>query len=285
MRGTAGASGRTAGSSRSAPSMSWAAASRVYGGVLPPLVRQLPGHGRHRVATATDFTPFSITTALIPRRTAFGRRPARCRATINTTGFYNVNDARRRRPTCTRLSDTMFPGSNVIDHWFGFDIGLNARLPHGIIFQGGLSTGHQTTDYCDVEDPAKAGDKALVEMLTVGVPAVFNSLNTCHMEQKWLPAGEVPRVVHGAEDRRADRRVVPEHPRHRILGARTRHPTPTWPGRCPRAVWAASQRRGIPTGDHLGLAASSQARSTANGSTSSTFASGRSFASGTPGRT
>jgi hypothetical protein len=24
-------------------------------------------------------------------------------------------------------------------------------------------------------------------MLAVGVPAVFNSLNTCHMEQKWLP--------------------------------------------------------------------------------------------------
>ena len=81
----------------------------------------------------------------------------------------------------------MFPGSNVYDHWFGYDIGLNARLPHGIIFQGGLSTGHQTTDYCDVQDPAKAGNKALVEMLAVGVPAVFNSLNTCHMEQKWLP--------------------------------------------------------------------------------------------------
>ena len=59
----------------------------------------------------------------------------------------------------TGLSDTMFPGSNVIDHWFGFDVGLNARLPRGIIFQGGLSTGHQTTDFCDVQDPAKAGNK------------------------------------------------------------------------------------------------------------------------------
>ena len=61
----------------------------------------------------------------------------------------------------------MFPGSNVYDHWFGYDIGLNARLPQGIIFQGGLSTGHQTTDFCDVQDPAKAGNNALVEMLTV----------------------------------------------------------------------------------------------------------------------
>jgi hypothetical protein len=74
----------------------------------------------------------------------------------------------------------MFPGSNVYDHWFGYDIGLSARLAGGVILQGGLSTGHQTTDYCDVQDPAKAGDKALVEMLG------GSSLNSCHMAQKWL---------------------------------------------------------------------------------------------------
>jgi hypothetical protein len=79
----------------------------------------------------------------------------------------------------------MFPGSNVYDHWFGFDLGMNARLPHGVIVQGGLSTGHQTTDYCDVEDPAKAGPSALVEMLLV--LGVNNSINSCHMDQKWLP--------------------------------------------------------------------------------------------------
>ena len=79
----------------------------------------------------------------------------------------------------------------MIDHWFGFDVGINARLPRGIIFQGGLSTGHQTTDFCDVEDPTKAGSKALVEMLTfspaIGIPAAPTSLTSCHMDQKWLP--------------------------------------------------------------------------------------------------
>jgi len=79
----------------------------------------------------------------------------------------------------------MFPGSNVYDHWFGYDVGLNARLPQGIIFQGGLSTGHQTTDFCDVQDPAKAGNNALVEMLTVA--GVSSSLASCHMQQNWLP--------------------------------------------------------------------------------------------------
>ncbi len=81
----------------------------------------------------------------------------------------------------------MFPDSNVYDRWFGYDVGLNARLPQGIIFQGGLSTGHQTTDFCDVQDPAKAGNNALVEMLASPRGPVPSSLASCHMEQNWLP--------------------------------------------------------------------------------------------------
>jgi hypothetical protein len=73
----------------------------------------------------------------------------------------------------------------VYDHWFGFDLGMNARLAHGVIIQGGLSTGHQTTDYCDVEDPAKAGATAAINMLSV--LGVNSSLNSCHMAQQWLP--------------------------------------------------------------------------------------------------
>jgi hypothetical protein len=135
--------------------------------------------------TANDYTAFSIPTSGIPAPglSAGGQTLP---SNANTSGFYNVNNALPSNPL-TGLSDTMFPGSNVIDHWFGFDVGMNARLPHGVIFQGGLSTGHQTTDYCDVEDPAKAGSKALIEMLAVGIPAVNTSLNTCHMDQKWLP--------------------------------------------------------------------------------------------------
>ena len=57
----------------------------------------------------------------------------------------------------------------MIDHWNGFDLGLNARLAHGIIFQGGISTGKQITDNCDIVDPANAGrfgDRSpLVELL------------------------------------------------------------------------------------------------------------------------
>jgi len=105
-------------------------------------------------------------------------------ASLYTGGFYNVNDANPAN-NLTGLSDTMYPGSNVYDHWFGFDLGTSMRLPHGIIFQGGLSTGHQTTDYCGVEDPAKAGPNAALNMLNA--LGVNSSVSSCHMDQKWLP--------------------------------------------------------------------------------------------------
>jgi hypothetical protein len=90
------------------------------------------------------------------------------------------------------LSDQLFPGSSVIDHWNGFDFSLNARLGHGVIVQGGTSTGRQVTDTCDITNPANAGkfgDRSpLVELLT-STPAtgsIVSSLNSCHVEQAWL---------------------------------------------------------------------------------------------------
>jgi hypothetical protein len=139
-------------------------------------------------ATVADFTPYSITPGLIPAAPAASGGQS-LPSDINTTQFYNLNPGVLVN-NLTGLSKTMFPDSHVYDHWFGYDVGLSARLPQGIIFQGGLSTGHQTTDYCDVQDPAKAGNKALVEMLTFS-PAVGitgpTSVSACHMAQNWLP--------------------------------------------------------------------------------------------------
>ncbi len=130
-------------------------------------------------ATVSDYTPYSITESLIPPAPA-STGGQTLPSDILTTGFFNVN-ANVATNNQQGLSKTMFPGSNVYDHWFGFDVGLNARLPRGIILQGGLSTGHQTTDFCDVQDPEKAGNNALVEMLG------NSSLASCHMDQNWLP--------------------------------------------------------------------------------------------------
>jgi Carboxypeptidase regulatory-like domain len=129
-------------------------------------------------ATVADYTRFSVTPTLIPAAPASAGGQS-LPSEINTGDFFNVNAGVATNPL-QGLSKTMFPGSNVYDRWFGYDIGLNARLPQGIILQGGLATGHQTTDFCDVQDPAKAGNNALVEMLG------SNSLAACHMAQNWL---------------------------------------------------------------------------------------------------
>jgi hypothetical protein len=130
-------------------------------------------------ANASNFTEFSITPTLIPTPPA-SAGGEQLPADINTGRFFNLNPGTPVN-NLQGLSKTMFPGSNVIDKWFGFDVGLSARLPQGIILQGGLSTGHQTTDFCDVQDPAKAGENALLEMLGTA------SLSSCRMEQNWLP--------------------------------------------------------------------------------------------------
>jgi hypothetical protein len=133
--------------------------------------------------TANDFTPFSITPGLInisnPPASSGGQALP---GNISTGGYFNQNFVAAAN-NYVGLSDTFFPGSNMIDHWNGFDAGLNARLAHGIVLQGGLSTGYQTLDNCDIVNPANAGKfgstSPLVELLG------NNSLDTCHVEQAW----------------------------------------------------------------------------------------------------
>ena len=72
----------------------------------------------------------------------------------------------------------------MIDHWNGFDLGINMRLAHGIIIQGGTSTGRQITDNCDIVDPVNAGKFGSRSPLwRASGPARSVS---CHVEQAWL---------------------------------------------------------------------------------------------------
>jgi hypothetical protein len=134
---------------------------------------------------ASDYDPYSITPSLIPPAPA-SAGGASLPSDIITSGFYSQTAAAAARAVnnFVGLSDDLFPGSNVIDHWNGFDVGVNARLPHGVIVQGGTSTGRQITDDCDITLPANAGKfgprSPLVE--TIGT----RSADSCHVEQAWL---------------------------------------------------------------------------------------------------
>jgi Carboxypeptidase regulatory-like domain len=134
--------------------------------------------------TASDYDPYSITQGLIPAAPA-SAGGATLPAGLYTDGFFNQKlGTVAGANNFVGLSDTFFPGSSVIDHWNGFDFGLNARLPHGIIFQGGTSTGRQVTDNCDVVDPANAGKFGTRSPLVESLGA--SSLSSCHVTQAWL---------------------------------------------------------------------------------------------------
>jgi len=138
--------------------------------------------------SASDFESFSISQSAIPGT------PASSGGTALPSNIYTNNFWVQKPGTAVGatnfvgLSDHLFPGSNVIDHWNGFDISLNARLGHGVILQGGTSTGRQVTDNCDIVDPANAGkfgDRSpIVEALTS--LGTVSSLNACHVDQAWL---------------------------------------------------------------------------------------------------
>lgn len=145
-----------------------------------------------------DYDRYSITSSLIPAP------PASAGGAQLPSDIYNADFLNQKIGTVAGSNnfigrgETFFPGSNQIDHWNGFDLGLNARLPRGIVFQGGISTGKQVTDNCDIVDPANAGGfgttSPLVEMLGT------NSLASCRVEQalltqaKFLGSYTVPKV-------------------------------------------------------------------------------------------
>ena len=63
-----------------------------------------------------------------------------------------------------------------IEHWNGFDTGLNVRLAHGLIFKGGTSTGHQVLDRCEV----------WAKVPEASIAGNGNSTRFCHVDFPWL---------------------------------------------------------------------------------------------------
>ena len=77
---------------------------------------------------------------------------------------------------------------------------MNARVRGGVLLQGGLSTGRTSTDNCEMLEklPELAMTIAgVVARPEAAVPAgVLSPVGYCHVDTKFLNAGEVPRRVH-----------------------------------------------------------------------------------------
>ena len=146
-------------------------------------------------------------------------RPAACPTAAQTLdGLYNV------MPTKFGLVDNLNTLSDKygkqIEHWNGFDVSINARLQNGLTLQGGLSTGKQIEDNCEVV--AK-----LPEMLNLAaVPTAANTARAgavapgAVLSPRGADAdgGEGSRHLHRPEDRRAGVRLVPQHAGHVAVG-------------------------------------------------------------------
>jgi hypothetical protein len=143
--------------------------SRVYGNFMVQDNENL---------SRNDFTEYSVTVPTDARLPNSGQ---------TVSGLYDPN--------------ALVPARNVIKsasefgkqqhHWNGVDFSVDARLRNGLFLQGGLSTGKQMTDNCDIIDD-------LPEALTIGaiaqgpIPAVqgagagISPAGFCHQESPFL---------------------------------------------------------------------------------------------------
>jgi hypothetical protein len=128
---------------------------------------------------ASDYSPFSITAPVDPRLPGGGG--------YIVSGLYNLNPNRVGQVNNQiNFSDSY---GNQIQHWNGFDLSVNMRLPRGVILQGGMNTGRTVTDDCQVT-------AQLPEVQTIGydilsldrraVSAGVTNMPYCHTQTPFL---------------------------------------------------------------------------------------------------
>jgi hypothetical protein len=126
-----------------------------------------------------DFTKFSLTVPTDPNLSTSGQ---------TLTGLYNVVPAKFGQvQNLNTLSDKY---GKQIDHWNGFDVSVNARLQNGLVLQGGLGSGKQIEDNCEIvaklpEMLNLSGAQAAAAS-TAGAPAQWRPADFCHREQPML---------------------------------------------------------------------------------------------------
>jgi hypothetical protein len=108
------------------------------------------------------------------QRRGAGRRAPAGRRRLHDQQSYNINanKAGQIDNYFTLASDY----GNQIQRWNGMDLTLNARPGRGVLLQGGLSSGRQITDNCEI----------LAKVPEVSGAASPTGLPYCHQEQHFL---------------------------------------------------------------------------------------------------
>jgi hypothetical protein len=88
----------------------------------------------------SDFSPFCVPVPVDPRLPGGGGN--------QLCGFYDINP--NKFGAFRQVTTLAKNYGNVTDVYNGVDLTINMRLQHGIILQGGTSTGHEVWDNCDI---------------------------------------------------------------------------------------------------------------------------------------
>ena len=94
----------------------------------------------NRATTSADYTPYSISAPLDPRLPGGGGQ--------TISGLYNLVPA--RVGFVDELAQSSKNFGDQTENWQGVDLSVNARLPSGLMVQGGTSTGRRLADGCAV---------------------------------------------------------------------------------------------------------------------------------------
>jgi hypothetical protein len=134
----------------------------------------------NQAVSASDFDLYSLTAPTAATIPNAGLLPGGGGYTVS--GLYMIHqDAFFRAPNnVTTLSKNY---GKQIDHWNGFDLGFNARGNHGFVFQGGLSTGYQLLDNCEIVAKVPEALNASTDFFA---PPVWQQQASCHTKYPWL---------------------------------------------------------------------------------------------------
>ena len=194
----AGACGPATGSAARRSSSS-CAASVGRGRLLPALAERTSSSPTTSTMAAGNFDPFTDHGAgrcAAARTAAAMRFPVRC--TTSTRQRRLVGGQQLRHPR-QQLRRTRRRRRTAIS------LNISARPRNGLVFQGGFNTAQTLVDYCAI--------RAAMPELTTSSAADASPTNPYCKHQHGLDhAVHRPRVVHAAEDRRADRRHGAQRP-------------------------------------------------------------------------
>jgi hypothetical protein len=107
-------------------------------------------------ASPSDYTSYCVTAPVDPRLPGGGGNPI--------CGFYDINpDKFGKVDNLVTFAKNYGSQSEVFN---GVDLGVNVRLPRGILLQGGSSTGHVVLDNCDLvgklDNPASSNSSGIL---------------------------------------------------------------------------------------------------------------------------